>query len=192
MDAYPPDAPFYPRHVRGSSSRWLGGCLARMLLVATMTTTAGAVICRAICSRLTCNLTSSLPRGVYLLRPAAPIERGSIVSLVAPEPVRSLIAERRYLPPSVHLLKRVVAVAGDSACFEHERYLVNGRLVSAIARRDRAGRPLPAPVPFCGRVPEGFVSLAGDGRSSLDSRYFGLVSDSTLTPAVPLWTSSSL
>lgn len=43
--------------------------------------------------------------------------------------MRWLIAERRYLPSSVHLLKEVVAVAGDSVCFEHERYLVNGQLL---------------------------------------------------------------
>jgi len=88
VNTYPSDAPLCPRprHLRGRSSQSLWGRLARMLLVATMTTTADAAACRAICSRVTCNLTSSLPRGVYLLRPAGPIERGSIVSLVAPSP----------------------------------------------------------------------------------------------------------
>jgi type IV secretory pathway protease TraF len=86
------------------------------------------------------------------------------------------------------LLKSVVAVAGDGVCLERQRYSVNGHLVSVVATTDPACRPLPPPYPFCGVVPGGFAFLAAAGTSSLDSRFFGPVPISDLTPAVPLWT----
>jgi type IV secretory pathway protease TraF len=73
-------------------------------------------------------------------------------------------------------------------CIEHQLYSVNGRLISFVATTDQAGRPLPGPYPFCGVVPGGFAFLAAAGTSSLDSRFFGPVPISDLTPAVPLWT----
>ena len=73
-------------------------------------------------------------------------------------------------------------------CIEHQLYSVNGRLISVVATTDQAGRPLPRPYHFCGVVPGGFAFLAAAGTSSLDSRFFGPVPISDLTPAVPLWT----
>ena len=92
-----------------------------------------------------------------------------------------------YLPASASS-KSVVAGAGDVVCIEHQLYSVNGRLISVVATTDQAGRPLPGPYHFCGVVPGGFAFLAAAGTSSLDSRFFGPVPISDLTPAVPLWT----
>jgi type IV secretory pathway protease TraF len=63
-------------------------------------------------------------------------------------------------------------------------------LVSPIATHDHLGRPL-RPYPFCGLVPNGSVFVAAHGDSSLDTRYFGPIRISDVTPAVPLWTFSS-
>jgi type IV secretory pathway protease TraF len=101
-----------------------------------------------------------------------------------------MVAARRYLPPDWRLLKRVVALPGDQVCLDDKRYVVRGAVLSLIADHDQLGRPL-APYPFCSTVPPGTVFLIAHGASSLDSRYFGPVPFSDLTPAVPLWTSSS-
>jgi len=90
----------------------------------------------------------------------------------------------------VHLLKRVVALAGDVVCLDQRGYSVNGAIIDVVAGVDLSGRPLPPPYRFCGLVPPGEAFVAGHGPSSLDSRYFGPVPLRTLTVAVPLWTYS--
>jgi conjugative transfer signal peptidase TraF len=145
---------------------------------------------RALARHLSINVTQSLPPGLYWLSPTRQPARGLLVAFLPPASVRELVAARHYLPPSVLLLKRVVAVAGDVVCIADNRYSANGISLDVIAVADHAGRPLPRPFPFCGVVPPGVVFVAGHGSSSLDSRYFGPVPLSTLTVAVPLWTSS--
>ena len=128
-----------------------------------------------------------MPRGLYWLRPGASPDRDTPVCLSIPQPVRSLVASRRYLPPGFRLLKRVVALPGDRVCTDGNRYVVGDTVISAIARQDHLGRPL-EPYPFCGVVAPGAAFLAARGDSSLDSRYFGPVALGDLTPAVPIWT----
>jgi len=170
---------------RPASRRWCAA--ARLLFTAAAITTGLTLAGRQLAARLTVNVTTSMPRGLYWLRPGGRVARHSTVTLAIPFRVRQLVDERHYLPPGFRLLKSVVAVAGDSVCIEHQRYSVNGRLVSVIASTDQAGRPLPPLYPFCGVVPDGVVFLAAAGSSSLDSRFFGPVPLSDLTPAVPLW-----
>jgi conjugative transfer signal peptidase TraF len=164
--------------------------IVRSLTIASVVVPAGIAGCRAAASRLTWNATESLPRGLYRLDPGRTITRGSVATFVVPSRLRPLVVERGYLPPSTTLLKRVVAVPRDRVCTDRHRYVVNDQLISPIAPTDTAGRPLPPPYPFCGRVPEGFAFVVGNGTSSLDSRYFGPLPIASLTVAVPLWTSS--
>ena len=164
--------------------------LIRLLLSAVALTCASAAGCRWLASHLTINVTPSVPIGIYWLRPSDHPTVGATVSLTAPPGLQRLIAERSYLPSDFTLLKRVVAVTGDDVCITQDRYLVNGKLLSTIAVVDRSGRALPPPFPFCGAVPPGLVFLGAQPSSSLDSRFFGPVSETVLTTAVPLWTSS--
>lgn len=165
------------------------GRVTRVLLSVTAITVATAAGWGAVCRRLTINVTPSLPRGLYWLTSNHDPSRGSIVVLFPPAPIRELIAQRAYLAPSIPLLKRVVALPGDSVCTCGERYLAGGVDLGPIASADSAGRPLPPPFPFCGTVPSGAAFVAGSGPSSLDSRYFGPVWLSAVTVVVPLWTS---
>lgn len=183
MDQAPCPSPLRPRL---ATIRWRA--FARLLGAAAVIATAGVLGCAHLAARLTLNVTTSMPRGFYWLAPTKTIKRGSVVYLRVPPAVHSLVAERHYLPSNFALLKRVVALAGDHVCTEGHRYVVGGRLISPIAARDRAGRPL-SPYPFCSTVPQGAAFLAAAGDASLDSRYFGPVSLDDLTPAVPLWTS---
>jgi conjugative transfer signal peptidase TraF len=184
MEAPPHDPA--PRRPQPHANRWWR--FLRFAACGAFITVVAAVGCRAIEAHLTINLTSSMPRGLYWLQPSAPLARGTAVYLEVPRSIRGLVAERHYLPPTIHLLKRVVALPGDRVCMDNHRYLVADRLLSFIASRDRAGRPL-TPFSYCGIVRAGVAFVAADGDSSLDSRYFGPVSFDHLTPVVPLWTS---
>ena len=136
-------------------------------------------------SRLTRNYTPSLPLGVYWLRRDLPVVRSELVDFAVPAPARDLIVDR-YLPAGFRLLKRVVAVEGDTVCFVDGRYRVNGAVISTIAARDSQGRTLPL-FRYCGPVPRGTAFVATPAPSSLDSRYFGPVPLDALTVARPLW-----
>ena len=162
----------------------------RVLITVAAVSLAAAVAARAVCRHITINITRSLPLGLYWITSDHDPDRGSIVVLFPPATIRELIAERHYLPTAVPLLKRVVALSGDTVCTASGHYVVAGVDLGPIATADSAGRPLPPPFPFCGPVSPGVAFVAGAGASSLDSRYFGPVPVSTLTVAVPLWTSS--
>jgi conjugative transfer signal peptidase TraF len=129
-----------------------------------------------------------LPLGVYWLRPGLPIAKGEIVHLAIPSSHRGFVSSRGYLPADVHLLKRVVALAGDHVCLVTDGYVVNGVVISTIASVDSVGRPL-TPWRFCGVVPPGLAFVATPASTSLDSRYFGPVPVTSLTVARALWIS---
>lgn len=179
-----------PASTVGGDGSSFGCGLTRVLILAVLAAGLAILLCTFVASQVTINLTASLPRGLYWLRPDTQPTRGSIVVLPIPEPVQELVSTRHYLPTTFHLLKRVVAIEGDRVCTAGNRYVINGQLLSWIATQDRAGRPLPGPYAYCGLVLPGTVFVAGEGPSSLDSRYFGPVTIQTLTTAVPLWTSS--
>lgn len=134
-----------------------------------------AVFLALACRCFTYNTTSSVPRGLYRLRPGRPPHRGDIVAFAIPASIAPLLADRHYLPLSFRLLKRLVAVPGDTVCLDGERFAANGLVLSDIARVDVLGRPLPPPYRFCGVVPAGVGFVATPAPTSLDSRFFGPV-----------------
>jgi conjugative transfer signal peptidase TraF len=157
-----------------------------LVAVVALALTAGAIV---LARRLMWNGTPSVPKGLYLLRPSAAATVGSTVVLPIPRSMRRLIAERRYLPESYDLMKRVVALPGDVVCLDGGDYRVNGRRIARIRAVDSRLRPLPL-YNFCDRVPRGQAFVATGAPLSFDSRYFGPVPLSTLTVVTPLWTYS--
>jgi conjugative transfer signal peptidase TraF len=95
--------------------------------------------------RLIVNRTHSLPVGLYYWSDV-PIKKGSIV-LFKPDhstPLEQLGIERGYEARELPLLKRVVALPGDSVSVSSSGVSINGQLLpnSAPLLRDEAGRPL--------------------------------------------------
>ena len=108
---------------------------------------------------------------------------------VTPDSVRTLAAERGYLPVNVPLVKRIVGVGGDIICAIGDAISINGRPVATRLQRDRFGRPLPS-WSGCRRLGDGEVFLLMEGvADSFDGRYFGPVpASSIIGRLVPLWT----
>jgi conjugative transfer signal peptidase TraF len=144
------------------------------------------VLARVVAPSFTWNLSASLPRGLYRLDPSAPPRLDAIVSFAPPPSAVPLITARRYLAARASLLKRVVALPGDTVCVG-DSFVANGRLIGAVSRHDSAGRAL-TPYLFCGAVPPDSAFVATSAALSFDSRYFGPVVLSSLTVAVPVWT----
>ena len=139
--------------------------------------------------RLVWNASPSAPVGLYWLAGGRAFERGDLVLAELPEPAASLAAERGYLPQSVPLIKRIVALDGDVVCAETGLISVNGRIVAARLAEDSAGRPMPT-WSGCRMLRDGQVFLVMQGvHASFDGRYFGPVEAIAIVARlVPLWT----
>lgn len=119
------------------------------------------------------NASSSAPVGLYRLDPATVLRRGDMVVARTPDRMRSLAAERHYLPANVPLVKRVAAAAGDRICAIGSAVSINGRQVAVRQRVDIAGRPMPW-WSGCRRLRPGEFLLLMDSHYSFDGRYFGV------------------
>ena len=139
--------------------------------------------------RLIWNASASVPLGLYSIAPARHLEVTDLVAVETPEPLASFMAERRYLPRGVPLMKRVAAVAGQQVCRDGAHITIDGIDMGEALARDRAGRVLPA-WHGCRRIADGEVFLMNwAAPDSMDGRYFGPLSTNTIIGrAVPLWT----
>ena len=156
-------------------------CLAAVPLAAT-------TFCRTP-ALLVWNASASAPVGLYRLQAGEAVRRGDMVVAWAPEPARSLAAQRHYLPANVPLVKRVAAAPGDRVCAAAGVVSINSRRVAVRRKADPSGRAMPW-WSGCHRLRAGEYFLLTDSLLSFDGRYFGVTqSADVLGRAKLLWAS---
>lgn len=135
------------------------------------------------------NATASVPTGLYAIRGKASLHVGERVAIEPPPELRRLLAERRYLPTGVPLLKRVAAVSGQRVCRFAHGVTIDGDYVGAARTRDRLGRPLPVWA-GCHLLRSGELFVMNPAApDSFDGRYFGVLRDAdVIGRATPIWT----
>jgi conjugative transfer signal peptidase TraF len=140
--------------------------------------------------RFVWNVSGSAPTGLYRVRPAARLIVATLAVAYPPEPLATWLAEGRYLPRGVPLLKPILALGGQTVCRAGLAITVDGRDAGAAQERDHSGRQLPV-WQGCRVIGKDEVFLMNpDEPASLDGRYFGPVPVSTIAGrAEPLWTS---
>lgn len=167
-------------------------------LAFSLTLLAGQVLTDYSPWRLTFNVTPSIPLGIYatkLRTPGSALAMGQIACFKyeAPGP----LAQRHYFKEGTTLCKPVAAVAGMLAYQENAHlYIVDPiaqttKKVTAVAQKDKAGRPVPAYFDTTPRpVPDGSYLLVAPAKpNSFDSRYLGPIADHKLfQTAIPLIT----
>ena len=101
----------------------------------------------------------------------------------------TFLADGRYLPRGMPMLKRVLALPGQTVCRDHLTITVDKISVGEARERDSRGRPLPV-WQGCRVVADGEVFLMNwQSADSLDGRYFGVLPTSAIIgKAEPLWT----
>lgn len=138
--------------------------------------------------RLVYNASDSVPVGWYRIAPANSLAPGDLVLVHLPPEVRSLAAQRGYLPADVPLLKTVAAMTPQRVCVEDSQVLIDGVVVARRLRWDRQGRALPTWQACRRLVGNELFLLSSSNPASFDSRYFGPVSvDAVIGRAQPLW-----
>jgi conjugative transfer signal peptidase TraF len=135
------------------------------------------------------NASDSVPIGLYRLRPAGRLAVTDLVAVDPPEPTATFLADGRYLPRGIPMMKRVLALPGQTVCRDHLTVTVDNTSVGEARERDSRGRALPV-WQGCRVVADGEVFLMNwQSADSLDGRYFGVLPTSAIIGrAEPLWT----
>ena len=135
------------------------------------------------------NASTSVPIGLYQLRPAGRLAVTELVAVRPPEPLANFLDLNGYLPIGVPMLKRVLALPGQTVCREGLTISVDAIEMGDAKARDGRGRPLPA-WQGCRVVGTDQLFLMNwQSEDSLDGRYFGLVPHaSVIGKALPVWT----
>ena len=135
------------------------------------------------------NASKSVPVGLYQLRPAGRLAVTELVAVRPPEPLATFLDLNGYLPVGLPMLKRVLALPGQTVCRQGLRISVDAIEVGDAKARDGRGRPLPA-WQGCRVVGTDQLFLMNwQSEDSLDGRYFGLVPHaSVIGKALPVWT----
>jgi conjugative transfer signal peptidase TraF len=135
------------------------------------------------------NASPSVPIGLYRLRPAEHLAVTELVAIRPPEPLASFLDLNGYLPLGVPMLKRVLALPGQTVCRTGLTISVDRIEMGQARERDGRGRPLPA-WQGCLVVAAGEVFVMNwQSENSLDGRYFGLIPASAIIgQALPVWT----
>jgi conjugative transfer signal peptidase TraF len=139
--------------------------------------------------RLIWNASASAPIGLYIITPAKHLAVAELLAIDAPEPLAGFLADRRYLPLGVPLMKHVAALPGQRVCRTDRTITIDGVVMGDALARDSRGRALPI-WQGCSVIAahQVFVMNAGVW-DSLDGRYFGpLPTGSIVGRAIPLWT----
>jgi len=118
------------------------------------------------------NASASAPPGLYALNPLSEPAVGAMVAVTPPPALARFMAERRYLPIGVPLLKHVAARPGALICRRDARVTIDGRAAASARRADSLGRPLPV-WRGCRVLKAGELFLLNRAPDSFDGRYFG-------------------
>lgn len=135
------------------------------------------------------NASASVPVGLYLLEATDARYVSELVAVVPPEPLASFLAAGDYLPRGVLMLKRVLALPGQTVCRDGLVITIDKVAAGMARERDRRGRLLPI-WQGCRVVAQDALFLMNSrSADSLDGRYFGPLPRSAVTGrAHPVWT----
>ncbi|WP_265518224.1 S26 family signal peptidase [Nitratireductor luteus] len=135
-------------------------------------------------TKLIYNGSASARIGFYWIDDA-PVGRGDFVLMIVPDRVRNLVETRRYVPPGMPLIKRIVAVGSDEICRRKREILLDGVTVAVARNEDRLGRTMPA-WQGCRVLREDQIFVLQAHPDSFDGRYFGPV-DRSLVIGRAIW-----
>ncbi|MBN8993449.1 MAG: S26 family signal peptidase [Rhizobiales bacterium] len=135
------------------------------------------------------NASNSVPIGLYRVQPVTRLTVTELVAVQPPDLLAAFLDLNGYLPNGVPMLKRVLALPGQTVCRNGAMVAVDGIDVGEAYERDRRGRPLPV-WHGCRVIADGDVFVMNwQSANSLDGRYFGPLPDSAVIGrAVPVWT----
>ena len=135
------------------------------------------------------NASNSVPIGLYHIQPTGKLTITELVAVRPPDALAAFLDLNGYLPVGVPMLKRVLALPGQTVCRTGLTITVDSVEMGQARERDGRNRRLPA-WQGCRVIGEDELFVMNwQSADSLDSRYFGpLPASSIIGRAVPVWT----
>jgi conjugative transfer signal peptidase TraF len=135
------------------------------------------------------NASASVPIGLYRLQPVHQLSVTELVAVIPPEPLATFLDFNGYLPIGVPMLKRTLALPGQTACRTGLTITVDDIEVGHARERDGRGRPLPI-WQGCRLLSAGEIFVMNwQSADSFDGRYFGPIpASAVIGKAIPVWT----
>ena len=139
--------------------------------------------------RLIWNASASVPVGLYAVQDVDRFRVGDLLVAAPPLEIEEFLANGRYVPAGVPLIKQVTALPDQTICRIGNTITVDLRVVGQARKLDNKDRPLP--------YWQGCLTLASQQiflmntavPDSLDGRYFGPFDKADIVcRAVPIWT----
>jgi conjugative transfer signal peptidase TraF len=135
------------------------------------------------------NASESVPIGLYRLQAARRLDVAELVAVRPPEPLTTFLDLNGYLPNGLPMLKRVLALPGQTVCRTGLTIVVDNIEIGQARDRDGRGRPLPV-WQGCHILAAGEIFLMNwQSADSFDGRYFGPIpASAVIGQAIPVWT----
>jgi conjugative transfer signal peptidase TraF len=135
------------------------------------------------------NVSASAPIGLYAVQSALDLDVTDLVAVTVPPLIAEFMADRGYLPMGVPMLKRVLALPGQTVCRHGLDIVAYGSTIGRARERDNAGRKMPV-WQGCRRIGDDELFLMNFAiPDSVDGRYFGpLPRGSVIGRALPVFT----
>lgn len=135
------------------------------------------------------NASASAPIGFYAVQATDDLEVTDLVAVTAPPLIAEFMADRGYLPMGVPMLKRVLALPGQTVCRDGLDIIAYDSTIGRARERDNAGRKMPV-WRGCRRIGDDELFLMNfDIPDSVDGRYFGpFPRASVIGRVLPVWT----
>jgi conjugative transfer signal peptidase TraF len=146
-------------------------------------------LCMKPAPRLLWNASESVPVGLYSVEVGDQLAVTNLVVAMPPNSLATFLNERGYVPLGVPLIKRILALRGQSVCRNELVISVDGIAMGTALAHDRQDRPLPV-WQDCRAIAQDEVFLMNwDEPASFDGRYFGPIPlHAIIGRAKPLWT----
>lgn len=134
------------------------------------------------------NASASAPIGLYAVQSGHDLAVTDLVAVMPSPLIAEFLADRGYLANGMPLLKRILALPGQTICRQGLDILAYGATYGRARERDNAGRKMPV-WQGCRRVADDELFLMNDAPDSVDGRYFGpFPRRSVIGRALPVWT----
>ena len=163
--------------------------LATLLATAVTSISLGTSVLVDAPKTLIWNASPSAPIGLYLVQPAEVLDVTDLVAVTAPPMIAEFMSDRGYLPLGVPMLKRILALPGQTVCRHGFEIIAYDSTIGYARDRDNAGRKMPV-WQGCRRIGDDELFLMNvHVPDSVDGRYFGpLPRGYVIGRALPVWT----
>jgi len=126
---------------------------------------------------LTYQVTASMPKGFYFIKPGKYFRRKDIVLFKPPKKFLHFLLQKKWLPKNGLMLKYVVGIPGDYVCQNKKWIYINNHKFAPIYQEYKPGKKLPNNH-FCGKLKKHqYLLMSTKVKDSFDGRYFGPVND---------------